>query len=45
MSEVKKDLEDISAGIVSLKKIKYLISFPAICGQSGRVNFDLIQSN
>jgi hypothetical protein len=30
MSEVLKDLEDISAGIGIKKEKKYLISFPAI---------------
>jgi hypothetical protein len=30
MSEVQKDLEDISARIGILKKLKYLIQFPAI---------------
>jgi hypothetical protein len=29
MSEVQKDLEDVSAGKGILFKIKYLISFPA----------------
>jgi hypothetical protein len=30
MSEVQKDLEDVSAGIYIFLKIKYFISFPAI---------------
>jgi hypothetical protein len=30
MSEVQKDLEDVSAGIGILKKIQLLYSFPAI---------------
>jgi hypothetical protein len=36
MSEVQKDSEDISAGKDILKKLSYLISFPAILGQSRR---------
>jgi hypothetical protein len=30
MSEVQKDSENVSAGIGILKKLGYLISFPAI---------------
>ncbi len=36
MSEVQNNPKDVSVGIGNLKKIKYLISFPAILGQSWR---------